>query len=54
MSEIYVVIPKGLGSSPALPAHTTWQGASQELAKLPAYIQDHLEVVNRELIEDEE
>jgi hypothetical protein len=53
VSDIYVVMPKSPISAP-LPAHTTWQGASQELAKLPAHIQDHLEVVNRELIEDGE
>lgn len=55
MSDIYIALPKdGSGLKITLPAHTTWQGASQELSPLPAWMQDKLEVYNFELIDDEE
>lgn len=54
MSDIYVVVPKVTsGVQPNMPAHTTWQGAAMELAKIPVVYQDLVEVQNFELIEDE-
>ena len=47
MSDIYVVVPKGYQPPPA---HTTWQGAAEDLASIPG---DLHEVVNIELIEED-
>lgn len=48
MSDIYLVVP--IGYQPP-PAHTTWQGAAEELANLPSA---QYQVTNVELIEEKD
>ena len=52
MSDIYVIVPKEHKNP--FPAHTTWQGAAEELGQYPAHIQDCYHVLNTELIDDED
>lgn len=49
MSDIYVVVPVGWVPPPA---HTTWQGAAEELSNHKGD-QKLMEVVNIELIEED-
>jgi hypothetical protein len=48
--QVYMVLPVG---APYVPAHTTWQGAAEELAHYKQQDQDKYEVATVEVINDD-